>query len=83
MVIDLNNPLMNWPHDASNPVLPKGYIYDDTTTGNAPYNLQPNGKILYPVGWHGNEFGLPGLSSTISGDVGFLAVIDTPSCDQT
>lgn len=60
-----------------------GFVFDDSSTSDAPFNLQPNGRILYPVSWHRGYLNeRPGISSTISGKVGFLIGIQSPSCDD-
>ncbi len=29
-----------------------GYLRDDSSTGDAPFGIQPNGQVLYPAAWH-------------------------------
>ena len=55
-----------------------GELMDDSTPGQAPYGLQPNGQILYTIAWHSNNPDTPGISSTIEGGIGFHVNINTP-----
>jgi|GEM_PF-2267910 len=71
--VDIANPLMNTPSDMG-PTL-----YDDSSPGQTPYGLQPNGQILYTVAWHSNNPDTPGISSTIEGAVGMHVSITSPA----
>lgn len=70
--VDTDNPLMNTPNDLG----PE--LYDDSSPGQTPYGIQPNGQILYTVAWHSNNTDTPGISSTIEGTVGMHVTIVTP-----
>ncbi|MBZ0266816.1 hypothetical protein K8I85_01550, partial [bacterium] len=71
--VDPANPLMNTPNDLT------GGLSNDSTTGQAPFNLQPNGLILHTVGFHSGNPLNPGLSSTIGGALNFRVTIDAPA----
>jgi len=87
--VDDQSGILTWPLDPTHHWQKDGhgkttkYLWDDSSTGFAPYNQQPNGLILYPLGWHGSAgSGKPGISCTIRGTKGFLINIQTPQCDQ-
>jgi hypothetical protein len=69
-------------------LVPTNWIWDDSSTGNVAYNLQPNGLVFYSLAWHwvpgdgsfNSGVGQPGLSTTIRGSVGFLVTISSPAC---
>lgn len=71
--VDVLNPLMTEPNDLG------VQLFDDSSPGQTPYGLQPNGRILYTVAWHSGNPDTPGISSTIEGAVGFHASITAPS----
>lgn len=71
--VDTGNPLMNMPNDLG------GQLFDDSTPGQTPYGLQPNGRILYSVAWHSGNINTPGISSTIRGDVDLRVEIVSPT----
>lgn len=71
--VDTANPLMNTPNDMG-PTLS-----DDSSPGQTPYGIQPNGDILYTVAWHSNNHDTPGISSTIEGEIGMHVTITTPA----
>jgi hypothetical protein len=50
-------------------------LHNNSSPGRAPYGVQPNGRILYPVAWHHGDFNTPGITSTIPGTLGFQVVI--------
>ena len=70
--VDTGNPLMTTPNDMGS------QLYDDSSPGQTPYGLQPNGRILYSAAWHGANFNTPGISSTFEGTIGFQVEIATP-----
>lgn len=70
--VDVDNPLMNTPNDLGTT------LYDDSSPGQTPYGLQPNGAILYTVAWHSGNPDTPGISSTIEGTVGMHVEITAP-----
>ena len=70
--VDTASPLMTLPNDMG-PVLS-----DDSSPGQTPYGLQPNGDIMYTVAWHSNNHDTPGISSTIEGVVGMHVEITSP-----
>lgn len=70
--VDIANPLMNTPNDLG------ATLSDDSSPGQTPYGLQPNGQILYTVAWHSNDHDTPGISSTIEGEIGMHVNITSP-----
>ena len=70
--VDTANPLMNTPNDLG----PE--LFDDSSPGQTPYGIQPNGQILYTVAWHSNNPDTPGISSTIEGQIGMHVTITSP-----
>ncbi|MCE5324772.1 right-handed parallel beta-helix repeat-containing protein [bacterium] len=70
--IDTISPLMTTPNDMGTE------LYDDSSSGQAPFGLQTNGRILYTVAWHSGSTDNPGISSTIRGGVGFHSTITSP-----
>ena len=70
--VDTANPLMNTPNNMGT------VLYDDSSPGQTPYGLQPNGRILYTVAWHSNNPDTPGISATIEGAVGMHVDITSP-----
>lgn len=71
--VDTGNPLMNTPNDLGS------HLFDDSTPGQTPYGLQPNGRILYSVAWHSGNINTPGISSTIRGEVDLRVEIVSPT----
>ncbi len=71
--VDTTNPLMNSPNDMGS------QLNDDSSPGQVPYGLQPNGRIMYSVAWHSGNPDTPGISSTIEGTVGFHINITSPA----
>jgi hypothetical protein len=57
--VDAASPLMGFPNDLG------GSLLDDSSPGQTPYGLQPSGRILYTVAWHGGNANQPGISTTI------------------
>jgi len=85
MEIDEKSTVMNFPMDASEyiggwttPV--RKFLWDDSSTAYSPVSEQPNGLVLYPIGWHGTGELSPGISTTIRGSFGFLIEIAQPAC---
>ncbi|MEZ4711444.1 MAG: Ig-like domain-containing protein [Caldilineaceae bacterium] len=74
--VDSTNPLMTTPNNLT------GGLFNDSTTGQAPFNLQPNGLILHTVGYHSGNTLTPGISSTIGGSLNFTVAIDEPASGQ-
>ncbi|MGB8169466.1 MAG: hypothetical protein WCF18_18345 [Chthoniobacteraceae bacterium] len=71
--VDATNPLMNSPNDLT------AGLADDSTPGQVPYGLQPNGRVLYPIAWQGgNEF-TPGISTTLRSISQFRVGIPSPA----
>ncbi|MCK4658828.1 MAG: hypothetical protein KAV82_04835, partial [Phycisphaerae bacterium] len=70
--VDTGHPLMTTPNNMGTE------LYDDSSPGQTPYGLQPNGRILYTVAWHSNNPDTPGISSTIEGTIGFRVEINSP-----
>jgi len=75
--VDTANPLMIYPNDMG------PNLFDDSSPGQTPYGLQPNGQILYTVAWHSNNHDTPGISSTIEGEVGMHVTITAPADSST
>lgn len=51
-------------------------------SGGAPFNQQPNGVILYTVGFHSGSTSSPAISSTIRGTLNFQIKASAPTCEQ-
>ncbi|CAN2042598.1 exported hypothetical protein [Candidatus Magnetomoraceae bacterium gMMP-15] len=71
--VDTKSPLMTYPNNMGDS------LYNDSSTSQAPYGLQPNGRILYSVAWHSGNKNTPGISYTGKGSVGFFVKIDSPA----
>ena len=71
--VDTGNALMTFPNNMGTQLL------DDSSPGQAPYGLQPNGRILYSLAWHSGNVNTPGISSTIKGLVGFHIDVTSPA----
>ena len=71
--IDTNSPLMNFPNNMGTQLL------DDSSPGQTPFGLQPNGLILYSAAWHSGNTNTPGVSSTFRGGVGFQIALTSPA----
>ncbi|HNU51307.1 MAG TPA: CARDB domain-containing protein [Verrucomicrobiota bacterium] len=70
--VDTRHLLMTHPNDLGPD------LSGDSSPGQAPFGLQPNGLILYTVAWHSGDTNAPGISSTLRGDVGFRVLIVSP-----
>jgi len=72
--VDTKHSLMTFPNTMGEE------LRDDSSPGQTPYGLQPNGKILYSLAWHSGNQHTPGISSTIkSGSVaGYHVKIASP-----
>eukprot|EP01089_Gocevia_fonbrunei_P017868 TRINITY_DN592_c0_g2_i1.p1 TRINITY_DN592_c0_g2~~TRINITY_DN592_c0_g2_i1.p1 ORF type:complete len:392 (-),score=66.24 TRINITY_DN592_c0_g2_i1:52-1227(-) len=82
--VDIQHPLISYPALATHEVDGVQVIWDDSTPGQAPFNLQPDGKtILYVVAYHSGDTNAPAISSTIRGSLGFLVSLTGVVCDQT
>ena len=64
---------MNTPNDMGTE------LSDDSSPGQTPYGIQPNGQILYTVAWHSDDPDTPGISSTIEGEIGMHVTITSPA----
>jgi hypothetical protein len=69
--VDSANPLMSTPNVITG-------LFNDSSTGQAPFGLQPNGLILDAVGYHSGNTATPGISSTIDGSLNLVVTIDEP-----
>lgn len=71
--VDVGHQLMTTPNvlGASLP--------DDSTPGQVPFGLQPNGRILYTVAWHSGDRLTPGISTTIEKVAGYSISITAPA----
>lgn len=58
-------------------------VSDDSTTGQAPFGLQPNGRMLYTVAWHSGNRYTPGIATTIVKEQGYDVWITSPHADST
>jgi hypothetical protein len=70
--VDPGNPLMNTPNNMG------VELWDDSSPGQTPYGLQPNGRILYTLAWHSGNQDTPGISATVQGEIGFRVDIVEP-----
>lgn len=74
--VDTSHPLMTTPNDMGIDLL------DNSSPGQTPFGLQPNGQILYSIAWHSGNVNTPGISTTITGgEVGFSVNIESPTDD--
>jgi hypothetical protein len=71
--IDGRHPLMMFPQQLGST------LWDDSSPGQVPFGKQPNGRILYPVAWHGGSDLTPGISTSIPKTSGFRVHIVSPS----
>ncbi len=71
--VDTGNPLMKLPNDLG------GVLFGDSTVGQTPYDLQPNGRILCGAAWHGGNVNTPVISSTICNVGDFRVEIVSPT----
>ncbi len=69
---DETNQLMNYPNIID-------FLYNDSSTGECPVGLQPNGQILYACAWHSGNPDTPAISSTFEGTIGFHVHIVHPA----
>jgi len=69
--VDQGNQLMNTPNLIT-------ALFNDSSTSQAPFGLQPNGLILDAVGFHSGDPQNPGISSTIDGTLNLAVAIVTP-----
>lgn len=75
--VDTNSFLMNTPNNLGT------FLSDDSTPGQAPSGLQPNGKMLYTVAWHSGDQHTPGISTTIAKTTGYHIWITSPPGNST
>ncbi len=75
--VDTQSPLMTYPNYMGTE------LFDDSSPGQTPYGLQPNGMILYSLAWHSGNVNTPGISTTIEGLVGFHVDINQPANNAT
>lgn len=63
----------SFPLDAGHPLSTEPHIleslFNDSSTGQAPFGLQPNGRTLRTIGYHSGNALTPGISTTIDGGV--------------
>lgn len=71
--VDAASPLMTSPNDLT------AGLFDDSTTGQVPFGLQHNGRVLYPIAWHGGSQFTPGISTTIRSTNEFSIAILSPT----
>ncbi|HRE89355.1 MAG TPA: hypothetical protein PK095_09455, partial [Myxococcota bacterium] len=67
--VDTANVLMTTPNNMGS------QLYDDSSPGQTPFGLQPNGKVLYTLAWHSGNTLTPGISTTIQGALGVQGAI--------
>ncbi len=70
------NPLMSSPNLIA-------ALNNQTSTGEVPFNIQPNGRVLYTAAWHSGDQNRPAIATTISGGIGFRAAITSPKAQTT
>ncbi|MBL8785572.1 MAG: hypothetical protein JNJ59_11760 [Deltaproteobacteria bacterium] len=81
----------NFPLDAGHPLTTDPNtltsLSNDSTTGQAPFGLQPGGRTLRTLGYHSGNTLTPGISTTIDGGVLGITVAITGAttalCDGT
>lgn len=71
--VDVAHPLMTTPNILGTS------LPDDSTPGQVPFGLQPNGRILYTVAWHSGDRLTPGISTTIQKTAGYSVHITAPA----
>jgi hypothetical protein len=71
--IDAASPIMNYPNSMGS------QLFDDSSPGQTPFGLQPNGLILYSTAWHSGNVNTPGISTTIRGSIGMRVLIASPA----
>jgi hypothetical protein len=71
--VDTGSPLMTTPNDMG------AQLFSDSTPGQAPGGLQPNGQVFYPVAWLSGDIDFPAISCTIEGLAGFHVHITSPA----
>ncbi len=82
--IDEGSPIMSEPNAVgSDAGGGERQLYDDSSPGQAPFGVQPNGRILYSVAWHSGNVNTPGITTTIQGEVGLVVQITEPTDDAT
>jgi hypothetical protein len=80
----------SFPTDGSNPLMSTPNIItslaNDTSTGQAPFGLQPNGLILDALGYHSGNTATPGISTTFDGALNLVVTLDRSEavslCDE-
>ncbi len=68
---DADNLLMSYPNTITS-------LYNDSSTGAVPYNVQPNGEVLYSLAYYGGNVNTPAITTTIKGSIGFQVAIQSP-----
>ncbi|MGP1345991.1 MAG: CARDB domain-containing protein [Phycisphaerales bacterium] len=71
--VDTEHPLMTTPNDMGS------QLFNDSSPGQTPFGVQPNGRILYTVAWHSGNTATPGISTTISGALNAQVSITSPA----
>ena len=90
--VDETNPLISYPTDSSfggsattvNTNPPRTftrYLWDNSSPGQTPFNLQPNGMFFFTLAFHSSNVNTPGISSSIRGTINYQIEITTPLCD--
>jgi hypothetical protein len=68
-----NFPNQAFPLDEGHPLTTEPHIltglFNDSSTGQAPFGVQPNGRTLRTIGYHSGVATSPGISTTIDGGV--------------
>jgi hypothetical protein len=75
--VDTNSPLMNYPTNLGS------FLSNDSTTSQAPFGLQPNGRMLHTVAWHSGNLYTPGITTTIEKTQGLQVWITSPAPGST
>lgn len=54
-------------------------LWDDSSTSQSPFGLQPNGIVLDAVAFHSGNTATPGISSTIDGSLNMVLTVESPA----
>lgn len=80
--IDVGNPLFSFPAIPSDPNCGAHQIRSDSTTSQAPSQLQSNGISLNPAGYYPPGTTSIAVSTSLRGSVGFVIGITQPTCNS-
>jgi hypothetical protein len=71
--VDTNSPLFTFPNNLGT------NLFADSSPGQVPFGIQPNGRILYTLAWYSGDQYTPGISTTISKAQGLKVQILSPA----